>query len=148
MAKKPSAPASTTDTARKIWLAGIGAYGRAFSEAQDSIARLGGETTRVFEDLVEKGEEIERSVEKKGREVAARVAPAASASFDERIRRMRERIGLGEITPAAHEPGELDERLTRIEAKLDRLLAALEHPAPTGKSTATKRKTAVKKKSS
>ena len=135
MAKKP---AHSPDTARKIWLAGIGAYGRAFSEAQESIAKLGGESARVFDDLVAKGEAIEKKVEAQGRKVAAQISPAAH-SLDDRIKRMRERIGLGEDhSPLADDVRDLRVRVAALEEKVAALSGA-------GKS-APKRKTAKKKK--
>jgi len=136
LAKKP---AHSPDTARKIWLAGIGAYGRAFSEAQESIAKLSGESARVFEDLVAKGEAIEKKVEAHGRKVAAQVAPAAH-TLDERIKRMRERIGLGdEHSSLEDEVRELAGRVARLEAKFDRTI-------PDGSAKPAKRKAAKKKK--
>ena len=136
MAKKP---AQSPDTARKIWLAGIGAYGRAFSEAQESIAKLSGESARVFEDLVAKGEAIEKKVEAQGRKVAAQVAPAAHTR-DERIRRMRERIGLGdEHSSLEDEVRNLAARVARLEAKLDPIVEG-------GPEKPVKRKAAKKKK--
>ena len=39
-AKKTAATGVDTDIARKIWLAGVGAYGRAFTEAQDAAGKL------------------------------------------------------------------------------------------------------------
>lgn len=128
MARKPAPPA---DTARRIWLAGIGAYGRAFSEAQESIAKLSGDTSRVFEDLVEKGEEIEKKVEAQSRKMAKNVSQGGH-TLDERIKRMRERIGIHD------EHDELTERLQRIEEKLDRLLA---EKAPAKRPAAKKKKT-------
>lgn len=129
MAKKPQ---HSPDTARRIWLAGIGAYGRAFTEAQEQVAKLTGESARVFDDLVAKGEEIERKVEKGRRKVAERMGPAG-ASFEERIRKMRERIGhLGE-DPA------LEERIAALEARVARLEAG------TGAKPRAKRKTTKKK---
>lgn len=134
MAKKP---AHSPDTARRIWLAGVGAYGRAFSEAQESIAKLGGESARVFEDLVAKGEAIEKAVEARGRKVAAKLAPSAH-SLDERIRKMRDRIGLGDDHASlADEVADLRARVAALEAKAKELSAA---PA------APKRKTVRKKK--
>ncbi|MFZ5616070.1 MAG: phasin family protein [Pseudomonadota bacterium] len=136
MAKKPR---HSADTARKIWLAGIGAYGRAFSEAQETVAKLTDESARVFDELVAKGEAIEKKVEAEGRKVAAKVAPAAH-SFDERIRRMRERITHGDDHASlAEEVRELRDRLARLEAKVDALLGAAKKPS-------AKRKTAKKKK--
>lgn len=129
MAKKPQ---HSPDTARRIWLAGIGAYGRAFTEAQEQVAKLTGESARVFDDLVAKGEEIERKVDEGRRKVAERMGPA-SASFEERIRKMRERIGhLGDDTA-------FEERIAALEARVARLEAG------TGAKPRAKRKTAKKK---
>ncbi len=129
MAKKPQASA---DTARKIWLAGIGAYGRAFTGAQETVAKLTSDSSRVFDDLVAKGEAIEQKVEAGRRKMAERIGPAGGA-FEERIKRMRERIGLvgGE--------GALEERLSAVENRLSLIEARL------GAKPHAKRKTAKKK---
>jgi polyhydroxyalkanoate synthesis regulator phasin len=136
LARKPH---HSADTARKIWLAGIGAYGRAFSEAQESIAKLTDESARVFDDLVAKGEEIEKKVEEQGRKVAAQVAPGAH-SLDDRIRRMRERIGVGIGIGDDH--ASLAEEVSELRARVARLEALLE----TAPAKPAKRKTAKKKK--
>ena len=52
----------TTDTARRIWLAGIGAYGRALTEAKGAVDDFTGKSSEVFEDLVQKGEMLEKVV--------------------------------------------------------------------------------------
>lgn len=131
------------DTARRIWLAGIGAYGRAFSEAQESLARVTGETSKMFDDLVARGEEIEDAVEAKGREIARSVREP-TRSFDDRIKQMRARLlNQGASAVAGdHDGADLADRLDRIEAKLDALIAAQSAP-PSKKTT---RKTAAKKK--
>lgn len=129
MARKPQPSA---DTARKIWLAGIGAYGRAFTEAQEQVAKLTGESARVFDDLVAKGEAIEQKVEAGRRKMAARMAPAG-AGFEERIKKMREKIGL------IGDDGALEARLATIEERLSAIEAKL------GTKPRAKRKTAKKK---
>ena len=58
---------SNTETARRIWLAGIGAYGRAFTEAQEALKDVTGKGSEIFEDLVQKGQVIEKVVEVKVR---------------------------------------------------------------------------------
>ncbi len=137
MAKKKTPPGPAGDMARKIWLAGIGAYGRAFSDAQESIAKVSDETSKYFEDLVERGEEIEDAVETRGREIARRVAPS-SFSMEDRIRDMRERLKLGAVGGESRLDA-IEARLTAIEDKLDMLIGA----APAKKKPA-KRKTAKK----
>lgn len=54
--------AAEHDVARKIWLAGVGAYGRMFDEAQDQVARLSQNATEMFDDLVSRGEKVEDEV--------------------------------------------------------------------------------------
>lgn len=59
--KTPEAGADL-DIARKIWLAGVGAYGRAFTEAKDGAEKLAQSATEAFDQLVAKGEVIEDDV--------------------------------------------------------------------------------------
>ena len=142
MAKKSSPKIPTSDAARKIWLAGIGAYGRAFSEAQESLAKMSDDTSKLFEDLVERGEEIEDAVESKGRELAKRVN-APDLSLDDRIKKMRARLMSGDIGGATtvdeDRMGAIEERLKSIEEKLDQILSAAPSKTPVRKrSTKTK----------
>ena len=50
------------DVARKIWLAGVGAYGKMFEGAQDQFEKVSGAAQEVFEQLVEQGEKVEELV--------------------------------------------------------------------------------------
>jgi len=128
VAKKSATPPRSTDMARKIWLAGVGAYGRAFSEAQESLAKVTDDTSRVFDDLVARGEEIEDTVEEHGRALAKRVnAPARS--FDERIRKMRARL-TADDDDNDDRLRAVEARLDAIETKLDLLLAAQKPAKP------------------
>jgi poly(hydroxyalkanoate) granule-associated protein len=64
-AKKTAKPATETadmDVARKIWLAGVGAYGRMFSETQGAVEKLAAGANEAFDQLVAKGEEVEDKV--------------------------------------------------------------------------------------
>ena len=61
MTKKTKAVVDT-DIARKIWLAGVGAYGRVLSETQDMVGKLAGSANETFDQLVARGEEIEDTV--------------------------------------------------------------------------------------
>lgn len=54
--------AADTDIARKIWLAGVGAYGRVLSEAQDRVGKIAGAANQTFDQLVASGEEVEDAV--------------------------------------------------------------------------------------
>ncbi len=62
-AKKAAKTAAVdTDIARKIWLAGVGAYGRMFAETQEAVEKLATSANEAFEQLVAKGVEVEDSV--------------------------------------------------------------------------------------
>ncbi len=118
--KKQKRP--TGETARRIWLAGIGAYGRAFSEAQEAIKDMIGETSRVFDELVQKGEVIEMTVEAKRKDLMEK-ASMPDFNMDERIQKMRSRLARGE--DMADDLGDIEARLDRLEEKLDQILAAV-----------------------
>lgn len=134
---------STTDTARRIWLAGIGAYGRAFTEAQEALKDVTGKSSEVFEDLVQKGTMIEKVVEVKGKSMIDK-ASVPSLDIDERIKAMRARLSRGNNDDTS----DIEERLAAVEAKLDKVLALLE-PKKAAKKPSTKRaKTTRTKKTS
>jgi hypothetical protein len=61
-AKAAITPAEAEDVARKIWLAGVGAYGRMFAEAQDRVEKAAGSAGDLFEQLVARGEALEDTV--------------------------------------------------------------------------------------
>ncbi len=66
-AAAPETPAKTgpdLDIARKIWLAGVGAYGRLLTETQGAVEKLAATANETFDDLVAKGEEVEDNVRK------------------------------------------------------------------------------------
>lgn len=151
--KKSKGKRGGTETARRIWLAGIGAYGRAFSEAQGAIKDMTGETSRVFDDLVQKGEFIELSVDAKRKELLKKGGvpelnmpdlKVPELNLDERIAKMRSRLMRAE--DVADDISDMDSRLSAMEAKMDRILDLLEaKKTPPKKSTP--KKTASKKKS-
>lgn len=58
-----TAPAAVdTDIARKIWLAGVGAYGRMYTETQGAVEKLATGANEAFDQLVAKGEQVEDKV--------------------------------------------------------------------------------------
>lgn len=138
----------TTDVARRIWLAGIGAYGKAFEEGRDRMKGLGGDisgkTSDAFETLAEKGERIEMAAKVKGAQLAGKASDLgddiqSSLAIEDRIKAMRDRLK-GHGSDDRHDA--IEARLTSIEAKLDMLLKA---PA-TKRATTTRTKKAPAKK--
>lgn len=127
------------DTARRIWLAGVGAYGRAVSEAQEAIKDMSGETSKVFDELVQKGEMIETAVSMKRKDLMSK-AGMPDLNMDERIAKMRSRLMRGE--EVADDMNDFETRLSAVEAKLDMILSKLEAAEkPAKKKTTTTRKT-------
>ena len=139
MAKKPDTSGKkgekrkNTETARRIWLAGIGAYGRAFTEAQEALRDVTGSTSKVFDELVQKGEMIETAVSQKSKKMMDK-AGVPSFDLDDRIQKMRSRLSKGE--DVADDISALESRMNAMDAKLDKILALLEPKKTTRRSTA------------
>jgi outer membrane murein-binding lipoprotein Lpp len=99
-----------SDVAKNIWLAGLGAYGKAYDDAISRVEQAGKDVPKLFEDLVKKGAHIE----------ADSSAPTenplekARTDIEERIAKMRENLGFGKIAGGGEE-------LSKLEAKVDAL---------------------------
>ena len=145
-----------TDTAgeiaKNIWLAGVGAYGRAVDEAQDRLEKAGMDTPKLFKDLVKAG----AALEEEARE-AVEDSRSARNSVEERINKVRENFHMQR--PARIEDlADLHAKVDLVSRKLDVLANALtdagviEAPisrSPRRKAPAKKtatRKAAAKKK--
>lgn len=134
---------SNSDTARRIWLAGIGAYGRAYSEAKDAVKDVAGKGTGAFNELVQKGEMLETVGKAKGKEMLEKAQlpefdmPDFDFDIDDRIKAMRNRLSRGGKDSA--ETADYEDRLARVEAKLDKVLALLEPKKPAPKKAAPKK---------
>lgn len=137
------------DIARKIWLAGIGAYGRAVDDATEAYAKVGKETTKIFEDLVGKGEELEGAVATVAKSVVPEMTQKHRAQVEDRMERMKAALGLGEVVADQQENIEnIESRLDAIEAKIDAVLAAVAKPKAAPRARAKKpvtKKPAAKK---
>jgi polyhydroxyalkanoate synthesis regulator phasin len=126
-----------SEIAKNIWLAGVGAYGKAAGEAQDRLEKAGVETPKLFKDLVKAGTALEE-------EAKANLNPKqASSSVEERINRVRENFTF-------HKPGRSDD-LASLHQKVDdlsRKIDALADALGTGKKApvAAKKRPAAKKK--
>ncbi len=119
--------ANTADMAHKIWLAGVGAYGKAYDTALESAQTFNKQSTELFDELVKRGEEIESDVRsriesnetvlKTGQSVAKYAEAArdfqaqARDQFEARMDRMRELLGVKGLGL----PG------SKLAAKLDKL---------------------------
>lgn len=96
------------DFARKIWLAGLGAYGKSFDEAQGQYEKLTTEAGRVFEDLVEKGESLETE---------AKAKIKSKTNVEVRVAEVRRKLGLDKAGS--------EDKVEELSAKIDALTDAV-----------------------
>jgi len=101
------------DLARKIWLAGIGAYGKGFDEAQGQYEKINTEATKLFNELVVKGEELEGDAKEKFQSEKESV----KSNVEARVADVRTKLGL--------DKDESDEKIEELSAKIDALTEAV-----------------------
>ncbi|MEQ9518391.1 MAG: hypothetical protein RLN89_03010 [Parvibaculum sp.] len=156
MAKKPAGRAKETtakspvdrasDMARQIWLAGVGAYGQAVDETQEKVnrrvAQVSEDTTKFFEDLVNRGNDLEQKLGALGklsadvRAEGIKRGTEMSLSMEDRLSRMRDMLGLNQSGDGLEEKVDrLAAEVASLSAKLDRLVGVLE---PEGEPHVTK----------
>lgn len=115
MSKKDENSTETKESlAKKIWLAGLGAYGQGFDDAIEQYNKVNEKTSQLFGDLVKKGTDLEDVTRSKIEEVKAQ----STESFDHRLNSVRQKLGLGK--------SEEEIRLDRLEAKIDALTEAVQ----------------------
>lgn len=135
---------SSSDTARRIWLAGIGAYGRAYTEAKDAVKDVAGKGSGAFNELVQKGEMLESVGKAKGKEILEKAHlpefDMPDFDIDDRIKAMRERLSRGGKDSSLET--DYEDRLSAVEAKLDRILELLEPKKPARKKPVKRATTA------
>lgn len=97
------------DVARKIWLAGLGAYGKSIDEAQGRYEKLSAEANKMFTDLVSKGETLEADAKSKFK--------ATSSGVEERVADVRKKLGL--------DADSSEEKIQELSDKIDALTDAV-----------------------
>ena len=119
--------ASTAEEmARKIWLAGIGAYGEGFEEVKGRIESLSTDSSKFFDELVAKGEKLETEGKDKVKQVKSDVV--AKADIDGRIETVRSKFGFNKTGN--------EKKVEELNAKNDALTAAVAKLAnPTDKKS-------------
>lgn len=130
-----------SEIAKNIWLAGVGAYGRAVDEAQGRLEKAGMEPPKLFRDLVKAGAALEEEARD-----AIEAGQAARNSVEDRINKVRDNFNLqrparGEDLLALHE------KIDRLSNRIDALTEALNASGavkPARKTPARKKKAATK----
>tara|TARA_R110001599_G_scaffold351822_1_gene584738 strand:- start:68721 stop:69203 length:483 start_codon:yes stop_codon:yes gene_type:complete len=124
------------EIAKNIWLAGVGAYGKAVDEAQGRLERAM-EPPKLFRDLVKAGSALEEDARQ-----ALEAGNAAKSSVEQRISRVRENFHMQR--PARIEDiAALQKKVDQLSRKVDKLARALEEQG--AKESAPAKKAAAKK---
>ena len=98
--RKRRLPESNETVARKIWLAGLGAYGKSVEDAHGQIDKASEEASKFFHDLVSKGQSIEDHSREALRERISEAAGSNTRTVEEMIGRVRERMGVDDSVHA------------------------------------------------
>lgn len=132
------------EIAKNIWLAGVGAYGKATGEAQDRLEKAGVETPKLFKDLVKAG----AALEDEAKENIASLR-SASSSVEERINRVRENFSLSR-SGRGDDLASLHAKVDLLSRKIDTLATVLTDQGiikvPKARKTAAAARPAAKKK--
>ena len=126
-----------SEIAKNIWLAGVGAYGKAVDEAQGRLERAM-EPPKLFRDLVKAGSALEEDARS-----ALEASAAAKSSVEQRINRVRENFHMQR--PARIEDiAALQKKVEQLSRKVDKLARALAEQGLSEKP-ASRRRAAVAK---
>ena len=131
-----------SDIAKNIWLAGLGAYGKAFNEARDKLDTAALEPPKLFRDLVEKGMRLEDDV----RDSITNIRKTGASSVEERINRVRESFPLSRGDDLNVLNAKMDALIERVDQLATIVENGLSTSAPAPRKTTTKKATVAKKK--
>lgn len=118
-----------SDIARNIWLAGLGAYGRAFDEAVNRYEKASKDSPKLFKDLVKRGQDLENGAREK---VHHSDIGRTTSSLEERLKRVRANLSFGPIG-LRDDIERLEHKIDALSRKIDRLGTANK---PASKTTA------------
>ena len=127
-----------SDIARNIWLAGLGAYGKALRDAQGKLEEAAKEPPRLFKELVEKGSKLDAEV----RDSLANIRKSGHMSVEDRINRVRETFNLN--LGRGDELAEIHAKLDALTRRVEELAGSLEGGKPARRKTPARKSTAKK----
>jgi hypothetical protein len=170
MADLKNAIDKTEELARKIWLAGLGAYGHGLTNVNDGYDKMSDQTRRLFDDLVDQGTKIEadakgtldktgdklkeqgQKLKDKGEKLKAQGKTireeALNLNVSARVEEIREKVA-SKLTMPSLPSFSNDDKLAELNTKLEELIDVVAKlSAEPKKTTATKaeEKPAPKKK--
>lgn len=136
MSKKVAKDVKITDkageVAKSIWLAGLGAYGKAFDEAVTQYGKVSKETTKLFDELVEKGRKLDGESHTKLAEAKSKT----TATIEERINKVRSSVNLGSLSMGGSDAVKLEELSAKVDVLSEKLDALLDSMAVKSKPVA------------
>ena len=100
---------------RKIFLAGIGAYGKSFETSKSRFESLTTESNKMFADFVARGEKLETEGKNKFAEVQTKIS--SKADLNNRVIGLRSKLGLNNTDD--------DQKIEALNAKIDLLTTAV-----------------------
>lgn len=103
------------EMARKIWLAGLGAYGKGYEEIKGRMEALSTDSNKLFDELVIKGQKLE--TEGKGKVEDVKNEVVAKTEIESRIETVRSKLGFNST--------DNDQKIQELSAKIDALTAAV-----------------------
>ncbi|AKH68273.1 hypothetical protein IMCC21906_00580 [Spongiibacter sp. IMCC21906] len=130
-----------SELAKSIWLAGLGAYGRAYDEAHERYEKASKDTPKLFKELVSKGNKLEEQAKDKFGEASSL---GKTVSIEERISKMRASLGFGH-TASATDLERLEKKLDALSKKVDSLSKADKPAAKAPVKKVAAKKVAAKK---
>ncbi len=107
--------ATAEEIARKVWLAGLGAYGKGYEEVKGRFETLSTDSNKLFDELVVKGAKLEAEGKGKVKEVQTKVA--AKTEIETRIETVRTKLGFNNT--------DSDQKIEELNTKIDALTAAV-----------------------
>ena len=107
--------ATAEEMARKVWLAGLGAYGKGYEEVKGRFEALSTDSNKLFDELVVKGEKLETEGKDKVKEVQTKVAE--KTEIETRIETVRTKLGFNHT--------DSDKKIEELSDKIDALTAAV-----------------------
>jgi polyhydroxyalkanoate synthesis regulator phasin len=117
---------SAEEMARKIWLAGLGAYGKGYEEVKGRFESLSTDSNKLFDELVVKGEKLEVEGKDKVKQVKDDVL--AKTELESRIETVRSKLGFSKTDNSN------DTKIEDLSSKIDALTAAVAKLATTKKA--------------
>ena len=108
--RKHHYPEDKSRLAKKIWLAGLGAYGRSIDEVHQRYERMSNESHKLFDELVVKGELLQKETAER---VKSRIR-TGNQKLEARIEELKEKL---------HLANSIDQKLSKVNDKINRLHA-------------------------